>query len=677
MLALSLGVVVYVIEVLLFRWLFSLLGGNELVIGFLFLFWFLFSGLGAVLFSRVALSRPRRAVDFWLLSFPLVVSISLFFLISLSHSPRFAFGRQPGILESIWIIVGTLSMPAIFSGMGFALYSNYFKDGAFVFSQESLGFGIASFFVFMAVLMGIPMVWVALLAMLFVGYLLIKRYGLLRLSAVWLVFFLFFAFFPYYQQRISPSARILYLRDSPIARVTIKEAKDQKALFYNNRYVTDFKDYAFSEMVVHIAAMQLRHFGRVVVVGSAVRGIIRELKKYPFEDIVIYDRDPVILDILKRLCRENRWDNVSIRMLKDLDFEDLSPVDLFIVGYSDPITLGDSVFLSKEFLDNVRSVLSSEGIVVVPASGNLDFMSRPLLWYSRVIYDTLSSVFARVRYISGNTAVFLATEGGDIHIAPDFFERRYRELRIENRYFSPYIWQVLLDPWRLRIQENSIKALTKRRLVSTRLNPIVFEYFLRFYLYSFDRRLWHIWRFVLILFVGIGLCIALGLPILMHIMRLKESGLAVVSYSSFLHMSVYLMLIFFLQISHSSFFQDMVMFTGMYMFGLGFGINRLRIPISLYWRTLFLFSLLICVAGWIVLPRWIFYLLVFAQAAWQGAYLSYAFKTGKRTLVFFSDLFGAGTAALIIPVLMAGVGIYAMVLVGLLGIFIVSQRYRP
>ncbi len=676
MLALSLGIVVYVIEVLLFRWLFALLGGNELVIGFLFLFWFLFSGLGAILFSKLALSKPRRAVDFWLLSFPLVISISLFFLVSLTHSPRFAFGRQPGILESIWIIIAALSLPAIFSGMGFSLYSNYFRDAAFVFSRESMGFGIASFFVFAAVLMGIPMVWVALLAMLFVGHLLVKRYGFLRLFAIWIVFFLFFALFPYYQQRLSSLGRVLYLRDSPIARIAIKETKNQKALFYNNRYVTDFKDYAFSEMVVHIAAMQLRHFGKAVVVGSAVRGIIRELEKYPFEEIVVYDRDPVILDILEELCRENGWNNVLLRVFKDLKFKNLSQVDLFIIGYTDPVTLADSVFLSREFLGSVKDVLGKGGIAVVPAAGNLDFMSRPLLWYSRVVYDTLSSVFARVKYISGNTAIFLASDDKDICIDLDFFERRYRELHIENRYFSPYMWQVLLDPWRLRIQENSIKALTMRRLASTKLTPLVFEYFFRFYLYSFDRVLWRIWRYILMVFACLALFIGLGLPILMRIVKLKENTLICVFYSSFMHMTLYLMIIFFLQISHGSFFQDMVVFTGMYMFGLGLGLDRLKIPVSLYWRGLFLFGVLIWGAGWIVLPRWLFYLLVFCQAAWQGAYLSYAFKRERRAMVFFSDLFGAGMAALLVPVLVANAGIYEMILAGLLGLFIVSQRYR-
>ncbi len=648
--AFLLGILVYLLEIVLFRELFVLLRGNELVIGWMYLVWFVFSGLGSVLFVEWARKRARLKAEFWLVSVPYVVLLGLGLLIALRFSPRLAVGGEIPFWMAFSLLVGVLSLPAMFSGLGFSLFRHWLGSAEGVFAEESLGFGFMAVVVFVALSLGLDLWYLLTLPVVLVFVALAGRYRWwVRVAVLLPAMVGLIVFWDAQWQLPSSAGRLVFRRDSPLGRVEIRSRSGEMALFYNGEFVSDFKSFVFSEMAVHPAGMQLERRRSALVVGDMMRGLAREVRKYHFSEVVVLEMDPVIAELERAFYP---WGDVKVRPLADL-YRLEGPFDLIVLGLSDPETLARASFLSREFLSALKALLAEDGVLSIPIAGDEDFLSPELRGYSAEVVRTAEAVFKTVRYLPGDPAIVLAGDR-DISLDKDFFARRYEALGLRNRFFSPYYWDVLLSPWRVDVQEASVRALAKRQKVSTRLHPRVYEWFLRYSLLRFDRVLYrtypHLKRVVLLL----GALVLFGLPLFSV---LRREGYSAVVFSSFVHMGAYLLIIFSLQIVWASFYQDVTLLSGAYMLGFGWGAKR-SWPERLYWLVLPVLILMgIALVYWPV-HRFLVFLYVFAQAFVQGRYLSGMIKVLFPERVYLWDLVGAGLGAIVVgPMLVGSLGL--------------------
>ncbi len=667
------GVVSFAIEIILFRQLFVLLGGSEFTIGWMYLVWFVFSAIGVLLCGLRGkdVSYKRRAIDLWFLTAGYILSFFLIILVVVRYFPPFAIGRMIYLHEALAVIILFLSVPAMFCGLGFGLLTEWVGEPSFVLRWEVVGFAVAS--VVLAVfikMLGVLFYQLGVLVIIFISWVLSKKYRWGLIIVLLMLPMMVFILLPVWQKNwYSPSTgRLLWQRDSMLGRWEIRSLKNEKLLFYNGCFVTNFNNRFLSEISVHPACLQVKNYSKALIIGDLGRGVVREVMKYPFKEIVVLEQDPVAVDLLSSIY--GKYDRLRILPIDDLP--QLKPGFSFVfIGYTDPLTLAEARFLSVEFFRTISKLINPEGIISIPLYGNIDFVSDELISYTRVVFATVFSIFPNIRYLPGHPAVCLASKRLPITLKREFFSSALDKFSISTVYFRKYFWDVLLDPIRIKLINTKIISGIKKQEVSSLSHPLCFDRFFSFYLYLTDKRLWHLWPLYKRISFFIVLFILFGLPILFLSFHRRT---IMVAESSFIHMSLYLLAVLWFQGIYGSFYGNLVLFTGVYMTAVGLGslyvakvFDRAN---KVYWVSMVLTGLFSVCLLQEEIAKWFLFSFVFWQALLQGGFLAAQMRgTSFGKKVYFWDLLGAGISALLVgPSVLVYLGMQRFAIVLLLAI---------
>ncbi len=672
------GLIVFAIEVCLFRELFGLLQCSEFVIGLMYAVWFVGSGIGVwvgrkLLFSTAG-SKTSLYTKRWF-SWNWVV-LFMFLLLSkaIKFLPSFAIGKPPSLLEDMLIISVVLFFPAIFCGMGFSFIQERWKNINEFFFQECISFGIAGLVSVLLFRIGINSEHFGLFCLwpvLLIRDLLERREKFI-LAGVFLIASGLFFLMPFLDGLwITPSGRIVIASNSPYGRLEIKEKKvggvDRNksvvyALFYNGRFISDFISSSFAEISIHPACLQLKQYNVAVIIGDMCRLAVKEVLKYPFKKVFVLERDLNLLKLEKFLYKDDRiiWvDTFSMHRLEKIGIS----ADFIWLGITDPLTLSDAGFLSVEFLAKIRGVLSENGILSIPIYGDIDFLSPPLLDYTALVYRTLKQVFTIVRYLPNSPAVILCSRRMPICLDANVMEKRYKGLGIKNKVFSPYLWDVFLSKQRIEMEEQKLVQRLDEADISSRLLPKVYDKFVRFNMFLFDRWLWKFmdkleFFFVAVFFLVLG-CGLVG------VITKKSIPSLIMWFGSFVHMGWHMVIVLYIQSVWAGFLQDVGLFAGIYMVALGLG-SRIKARFKDYLMILSLMGVGVFWFLFAPITKWVGFLFVFMNAFLHGVLFSNCFSSVDiygANRVYAADLLGSSLGALIIsPFLFPNIGILVVVI---------------
>lgn len=264
-----------------------------------------------------------------------------------------------------------------------------------------------------------------------------------------------------------PGYQVVYSENSVYGNVTVVHREGQYT-FYTDGIPTltaPVPDVAASEEIVHLPMLFTPDPRRALVLSGGVGGVLRELAKYPLEQIDYAELDPLLIEAVREfptpLTQEELSDPrvmiepVDGRLLVRRKRWGLAPspsegYDLIIVNLPYPSTLQLNRFYTLEFFQMLGGLLSQDGVVVITSPGTLTYMSQELRDLNSIAYRTLEAAFPHVRPIPGDLTIWLASSSETLSSTTvETLVKRWEERDMEaNLVTTPYL-QLRFDQRRL------------------------------------------------------------------------------------------------------------------------------------------------------------------------------------------------------------------------------------
>lgn len=243
-----------------------------------------------------------------------------------------------------------------------------------------------------------------------------------------------------------PYEEIIFDRETELQRVTLVRTRAfGRALFLDSILNSAESDeFIYHEGIVHPAMLRAAQRRRVLVIGGAEGGTLREVLRYPEVELaVMVDIDRELVE----LCRQHLadiygdpWSDPRTRLFFGDGrnyIEESSGFDVIILDLNEARDGGPAQRLfTREFYSAVRGALAPGGVVSVQAEWITSDFHRQLT-------STLRGVFAGVRPQEVNIPSFLLGEAFNIccedparlHLEAELIDRMLEERGIELRYY--------------------------------------------------------------------------------------------------------------------------------------------------------------------------------------------------------------------------------------------------
>ena len=167
-------------------------------------------------------------------------------------------------------------------------------------------------------------------------------------------------------------ARTLYGEKSPFQNIEVLETKGFGRMLVLDGIImlTEFDEFAYHEMIVHVPLMTHPHPRDVLIIGGGDGGTVREILKHPsVERVHLCEIDKQVVEVcreyLPSLASELGNPRVTCFFEDGADFVALrkNAYDVIIIDSSDPV--GPAQVLFKEpFYRNLYACAKEDGIVV-------------------------------------------------------------------------------------------------------------------------------------------------------------------------------------------------------------------------------------------------------------------------------------------------------------------------
>jgi len=481
------------VELLLLREFLPQFYGNEAVYGFVLGFWFLWGSVGSLLANKLRL-QPKHLLRIFRST--LVIAIVVFVFLRLS---RFIYGKPfgeslgitPAFLTAL-ICCALLSFPF---GLLFFLNVDFFRGNiTAVYTWESLGAGIAGLAVNLLLVPHFTC-WQSLGLIVFISLALIilvtpslKSFLISGLIITLAAGFMVLDF-PLQKMAARPFP-LIKSHDSRFGRWQAVKIDYQLTLYQDGQAATSIPDQSEAEEIVHLPLLQRPELKRLLLIGGGMGGAIEEAFKYPNVEIDYVEIDPDLIRLTKPLLSpsaQHALDSprVKIHHLDGRAFlhKTANKYEVILLAVPEPGTAQLNRFYTREFFALVKNRLTSDGLVSLRVASAENYQNLSLRRFLSSLYQTLSSIFAQVQVIPGDTNIFLASDG-KIDISLDYFASSLEKYQISTQFVRPQVLSARLTPWRLIDLE--AKITTPLAEPNLDLLPRGYLYYLTFWASQFS-----------------------------------------------------------------------------------------------------------------------------------------------------------------------------------------------
>ena len=350
--------------------------------------------------------------------------------------------------------------------------------------------------------------------------------------------------------------------------------------------------------------------------------------------------------------------------------------DAILLIVSEPSTLQQNRFYTREFFELARERLSPEGILSLSLPSTANYISQEGNELNSVIYNTLESVFDQVLIVPGIKNYFLSANFQLNLDIPQIIVNKGIENIYVNQYFLDY--SILQER-----NEFITGQLEKDAEVNTDFKPVCYIQHLKFWLSQYDINYWIPLAIILLLFIIL-------------LWRIRPVTLSLFA-GGFAGTAMELIIILAFQVMYGYVYQYIGIIIGVFMAGLAFGalygVKWFRKEIKSFLVIQFLILASACIIPFLfmtvhqtgippILLHTIMLVLTFLIASLIGMLFSMGSvilrtQIAKRASDLYSyDLYGSALGSLLVTVLLipmigfigtaltvAGVNFIAMLLV--------------
>ena len=284
---------------------------------------------------------------------------------------------------------------------------------------------------------------------------------------------------------------LLKTGDTLYGNIVLVRLKDEISLFENGLLSFSTRDLAGSEEKIHFPLLSHPSPKKVLLIGPAGGGLLKEVLKYPLAQVDLVLLDPQSLAWAKPFLPEEVRAALADPRLK-IHFTDGRRMvkltrhlyDVIIVALGDPYNAQVNRYYTREFFSEAARLLGEEGVFSLSVSSSENYLSAEARDYLRSIQSTLRSVFADVKSIPGETHIFLASRyAGALSVNPHFFITQLKARHLSTRYVSEHYLPSRLSADRLATIERILK---KPGQLNTDIHPIVYFFDVTYWAAQFD-----------------------------------------------------------------------------------------------------------------------------------------------------------------------------------------------
>lgn len=241
---------------------------------------------------------------------------------------------------------------------------------------------------------------------------------------------------------------VLEYRNSIYGNITIIKREEQMTFFSDGIPTVNIPvpDITFVEEFSHFPLLFNPSAKRVLVISGGAGGVIREILKHPIERVDYTELDPLIIELLQKYPTDLtriEFEDPRVRV-KNVDGRlyvrtTRDKYDAIMVNLDSPMTLELNRFYTIEFFQQVRDIMSQDGIFITTVPGSETYMGEEMKNLNGAIYFSLLRIFPFIRIIPGDHNYFIASRNEQIMcITPDVLLKRLRERGLEVRLLNDF-----------------------------------------------------------------------------------------------------------------------------------------------------------------------------------------------------------------------------------------------
>jgi len=502
LIALGLGMVATVLQILVLRELLAFSRGNELIFSLALGVWLALvatgSGIGDLLVKpqRSTESRGRLAVIFLM-----TVSCLLPLWIVVVRFLGGILGLEAGELLSVWNLLAVvfvyLAIPCLILGITFPFAATLYREqggGTLAYLWEGVGATMGGLGLVVAFGAGIDPVSIACLTGA-LGCILTSPLGqiigsvsAMRASTAPALLLLLLTITGIArladdlsrQYGTFPQYALIQSRYTPYGNLTVVARQKEFSLFDNGMLLAGGRTPQVAEPLTHIALSAVTPLRSVLFIGGGPAGMVEQaLLHSPSRlDYVELDGDIAKLahDTLQVVPDDARLNIITADPRRFLTQNPDKVYDAIVLALGDPISLVVGRVYTAEAFAAARRKLAPDGVLALQIHGAENYLPPKSAAYVATIYAALKSAFPRVDVLPGQPVIMLAY--ANLNHAVLDADKVYQTLRmrgINPLYLNREVLWERLDPLRTEKFMRTINE-AERKIEPNRDNePVAFR----------------------------------------------------------------------------------------------------------------------------------------------------------------------------------------------------------
>ncbi|MGD0038334.1 MAG: hypothetical protein ABSC53_13695 [Bacteroidota bacterium] len=277
--------------------------------------------------------------------------------------------------------------------------------------------------------------------------------------------------------------------DTKYQNLSLLRLENQHTVYADGRPTYNIPNVYDAELFTHSIMIHYVDAKRVLVLSGGFNGVLREILKYPVQDVEYVEVDHALLPFVEPFV--NTQDRQALHDSRvyivymdgrELLHRKMSSFDVILMNVGEPSTASLNRFYTVEFFQQCYQSLNDKGVFAFSFPSSTEYLSDELKDLNASIYATFRRVFTNTLIVPGTHAVIIGTTSTASLISqPDSLAQRYAAAGISAEYFSKYMFEELMPPDRIKFITNTLETAKNVR-INTDNNPVT---------YYFDLLLWN------------------------------------------------------------------------------------------------------------------------------------------------------------------------------------------
>ncbi|HEX78383.1 MAG TPA: hypothetical protein G4O03_08285 [Dehalococcoidia bacterium] len=274
---------------------------------------------------------------------------------------------------------------------------------------------------------------------------------------------------------------LVYYQNSIYGNISITQRGEQFNFYESGLplFSVPNPDIAFNEEVTHFPMLYHPSPAKVLLIGGGIGGTLEQVLKHPVSEVHYLELDPLLVHAAREyspqpFLRALEDPRVRVKHVDGRFFIKTvgETYDVVIVTLPSPSTLQLNRFYTREFFDEVASILNPSGILSAVIPSSEAYLSREMIAQNRCLYQTLEQAFGSVLIIPGDYNILLASDdAGLLGQGADAIGRRFEARDLDTRLLTIEYIRYKLNP--ARMERLSAPILAGNDVLTNRdLHPI-------------------------------------------------------------------------------------------------------------------------------------------------------------------------------------------------------------